>query len=230
MEDEAMARFQPAPLTRVVAGYDPDVEATPELQRDLASDDISFEDIRQDRFEDVPRGQEREQRIAQEGFSEQMDPEMERRRAIAGRRAELEALGMDDMLVSPMVPGQPESLEKQPRFLDVEPERMEPETEEKKAPSKSLLPPEMKYKGEVIRKSMKIQKPFTENNKPDYATVVEGLFSPEPGLPEEKVDELLQNAWDEITSQFSEDREMMQDAHAYLIYLDKQRESAKKPK
>ena len=91
--------------------------------------------------------------------------------------------------------------------------------------AKSNVPLQIKYKDEVFDAGSKmsreeLQKTQNSETKPEWAKITEGLFNPPPNAPQEKIDELLQNAWEEITLTYSEDRETMKKAHTYLIALD----------
>jgi hypothetical protein len=96
-----------------------------------------------------------------------------------------------------------------------------------KIPEQPKLPKRIMYKSEVFTKGTKMKKEevnklLYSDDRPEYAKVVEGLYSIPPNITKEKRDKLLQNAWDEITLTYSDDRETMKKAHIFLIALDNQ--------
>ena len=89
------------------------------------------------------------------------------------------------------------------------------------------LPKRIIYKSEVFKKGTAMKKEevadlLFSDDRPEYVKVVEGLYTIPPNTSQEKRDKLLQNAWDEITLTYSDDRETMKKAHIFLIALDNQ--------
>ena len=221
-QQRAEAGFQPSPLTQVVAGFQGE-QPTPELQSELMTSEPTFEQIAAMRalemeqqplpMYDAGRAEAEEARAAVPSPIQE-EPLSEQQRRLQAAVSPFGALGASYY---------PEVTE---RDLEFQALQMEPPIEQK--PKKSTLSPEVAYKYDRIVESKKMLKnpPRFDQNKPDYALLVEKLYN--PASP--KADELFVNAWAEITKAYTEDKEKMKNAHVYLMYLDRKAEEDKKPK
>lgn len=91
---------------------------------------------------------------------------------------------------------------------------------------------ELSYKREVIVASNNEDalSPLTKEDKEDWVAIVESLYTPTQNQSPQERAELLQNAWQEITLAYSEDRETMKKAHTLLLAIDKDYNKKQKPK
>ena len=94
----------------------------------------------------------------------------------------------------------------------------------------TTLTPDVKYRYDRITSSKKmLDNPYSwysgtsKEDKPDWAMLVEKLYNPKKGKMED-----LQNAWEQITISYSENRAIMEKAHDYLLFIDRAEAASKK--
>ena len=94
----------------------------------------------------------------------------------------------------------------------------------------TTLTPDVKYRYDRITSSKKmLDNPYSwysgtsKEDKPDWAVLVEKLYNPKKGKMED-----LQNAWEQITISYSDNRAIMEKAHDYLLFIDRAEEASKK--
>lgn len=94
----------------------------------------------------------------------------------------------------------------------------------------TTLTPDVKYRYDRITSSKKmLDNPYSwysgtsKEDKPDWAVLVEKLYNPKKGKMED-----LQNAWEQITISYSDNRAIMEKAHDYLLFIDRAEAAAKK--
>lgn len=94
----------------------------------------------------------------------------------------------------------------------------------------TTLTPDVKYRYDRITSSKKmLDNPYSwysgtsKEDKPDWAMLVEKLYNPKKGKMED-----LQNAWEQITISYSDNRAIMEKAHDYLLFIDRAEAAAKK--
>ena len=94
----------------------------------------------------------------------------------------------------------------------------------------TTLTPDVKYRYDRITSSKAmLDNPYSwysgtsKEDKPDWAVLVEKLYNPKKGKMED-----LQNAWEQITISYSDNRAIMEKAHDYLLFIDRAEEASKK--
>jgi hypothetical protein len=164
----------------------------------------------------------------------------------ANKLLELEALGIDpseppEFAETPLVGRREarklarETYKPQPEptfeFAPSEAEVVTPKPVETKV-VKQPTNAELEYKREVIYASNNEDalKALTKEDKQDWVNVVQSLYTPTQNQTPQERAELLQNAWNEITLAYSEDRETMKKAHTLLLAIDKDYNNKQKPK
>ena len=217
--------YQPSPLTRVVEGYAGQPLDVVD-QAVLREESPTFEEIRQDR---ALAAAQREQDILDRQLASRQEAELARSQfpeleSLTEQQKRLQtAVSPFGALAASYYPPVSE------RDLEFQAMQMEgpvaTEQTVEKPKYKGIESPQIKYKDEVFDAGTKmpreeVQKMKTSQDKPEWAKITEGLFNPPANATQEKIDELLQNAWEEITLTYSDDRETMKKAHSYLIALD----------
>ncbi len=225
--DRLEREYQPSPLTRVIEGYSGE-QFDVANQASLRERSPTFEDVMQDRQAQI------ENEIIQTKLAqEEGRAEAEAQRALVPSPIQEEPMTEGQRrsaITAPMVQNIPRR-DQSMRQMEMEalglelPPVLEEAPPQSPAQFKMKMPPTIKYKSEVYGKGLKmpreeVNKTRSMENKPEWAKLTEGLFNPPPKATQEKIDELLNNAWEQITLTYSEDRDTMKKAHSYLIALD----------
>ena len=94
----------------------------------------------------------------------------------------------------------------------------------------TTLTPDVQYRYDRITSSKAmLDNPYSwygstgKKDKPDWALLVDKLYDPKKGQMKD-----LQNAWEQITISYSENRDIMEKAHDYLLFIDRAEEASKK--
>ena len=234
MEDvnriEEATPLRPSPATRL---FDEaiGVEGTPVDQRFLADEDYSFNQMRS-QLEDARA--ERRRLEEQEQASGRAEAEANRAQfpdplpvSEEARRTAITA----PLLRSPQLPDGGPLAQTVPKqgFRDLEFEAMGIQ-ELIEGPEEATLTPDVKYRYDRITSSKKmLDNPYSwysgtsKEDKPDWAVLVEKLYNPKKGEMED-----LQNAWEQITISYSDNRAIMEKAHDYLLFIDRAEAASKK--
>ena len=239
MEDvnriEEATPLRPSPATRL---FDEaiGVEGTPVDQRFLADEDYSFNQMRS-QLEDARA--ERRRLEEQEQASGRAEAEANRAQfpdplpvSEEARRTAITA----PLLRSPQLPDGGPLAQTVPKqgFRDLEFEAMGIQ-ELIEGPAEAVqvettLTPDVKYRYDRITSSKAmLDNPYSwysgtsKEDKPDWAVLVEKLYNPKKGKMED-----LQNAWEQITISYSDNRAIMEKAHDYLLFIDRAEEASKK--
>lgn len=243
---KAEAAYQPSPLARIYNKMDPDANFT---EADFAEFDPSFADVRQDRkdYADWREGYIADQQgiaRAQAEYQRALSPELgapstipESEDVVSDAEAIRRRQIMMDMNLD-RIPPAPATMrmnadqrELELQALGINPQTQLPQLddflytdEEKSLPE---IPYSLRYKNNVIlaahrnKDKDKIDEYYKNKKKaPDYAQLVMDLYPIDKSYDQAKKDEMLQNAWDQITITYSGDELKRQQAHELLIAID----------
>ena len=256
-ERSAEANYVRPPLLEVSRGYDPDSRGYDTAREELADSGaimypMTFEEVRADRASVGKRIRQNEIDLQALGRSEAEaaraqfpNPlpvsEEARRTAITAPMAQgiprntfrdLELQAMEMQKPTSIAGGAAKATNELQSVFGIE-ELINGPAEAVQV--ETTLTPDVQYRYDRITSSKEmLDNPYSwysgtsKKDKPDWAMLVEKLYNPKKAKTDLEAMEDLQNAWEQITISYSENRDIMVKAHDYLLFIDRAEEASKK--